>query len=219
MRPVRSRRFRLVAAVVAFLALAVGTVAAAHPMSRDKWSLRTAVQIADGKLDAIVVLEVPFDVVTKDLKADMDAARAAPDASKAAQQVLDAYTKAHWDRLGKGLTLQIDGKKVAGSWKPRDNRLNGKGAVTGGFFMYIVEFVPDAPLTLGTPVTITIDDAGYADVDMVYSAMVVAGDGWTVEDNSAAKLLPATPYDINNPAFWVADPALRHLAARFARTP
>ena len=84
MRPVRSRRFRLVAAVVAFLALAVGTVAAAHPMSRDKWSLRTAVQIADGKLDAIVVLEVPFDVVTKDLKADMDAARAAPDATSGA---------------------------------------------------------------------------------------------------------------------------------------
>ena len=68
--------------VLLVVALAVPS-AQAHPMSRDKYSLRTAVQLTGGKLDAVVVLEVPFDVVTGDVRPDMEKARTAADSTAA----------------------------------------------------------------------------------------------------------------------------------------
>lgn len=201
------------------IALCVALPALAHPMTRDAWSLRTAVQLAGETLDVVVVLEVPFDVVTSDLKADLDAARTSADASKAAQAVLDRYTQKHFDTMAAGLSLTIDGKKVAGAWKPRKNRLNGKGAVTGGFFMYIVEFVPAAPPAFGREVRVVVHNGGYTEPKMVYSAMVVSGVGWTVAEDSSKSLLPDKPYDLNGPEFWVSDAALRKVSARYTRTP
>lgn len=209
---------KVLAVVVSVLAVLPGS-AGAHPLSRDQWSLRSAVQLADQKLDVVVVLEVPFAVVAKDLKPMLDAARQAPNAAQAAEQVITDYAKKHWDALGKACTLTVDGKKVAGAWRASSNRLNGKGAVEGGFFLYIVEFAPSAPLVLDGDVTIVVDDKAYLDAPMVYSAFVHAGAGWKVASNSAAKLLPARPYDLNAPDFWVSDPALRRLEARFVKAP
>lgn len=205
---------------VLLVGLWVSGAAHAHPMSRDQWSLRTAVQLVADKLDAVVVLEVPFDVVAKALKPGLDAARSQGQAAPtAADAVIQGYAKQHFDTLAKHLTLTVDGRSVPGAWRPSANRLNGKGAVEGGFFLYIVEFVPSGPLPLDADVTLVVDDRAYLDAPMVYSAMVVAGTGWKVVSSSAAKLLPARPYDLNAPDFWVADPALRRVEARFQRTP
>ena len=193
--------------------------ALAHPMSRDKWSLRTAVQLAGDKLDALVVLEVPFDVVSADLKAGLDEARASENPARSAQQVLDGYAKKHWDQLAAGLTLTVNGAPVEGAWTPRNNRMNGKGAANGGFFMYIVEFVPQTPFVWDTAVDIGVKNTGYSEPPMVYSAMVVAGEGWRVEKNSTVDLLPKRPYDLNAKDFWIADPALREVSVRYAPEP
>lgn len=197
----------------------VGVRAEAHPLSRDQWSLRSAVQLAGEKLDAVVVLEVPFAVVAQELKPDLDAARKAPNAAQAAEAAITTYAGRHWEAMAKGLTLTVDGRRVAGTWKPSANRLNGKGAVEGGFFLYIVEFVATSPPVLDGDVTVVVDNKGYPDKPMVYSAMVHAGTGWKVASNSAARLLPSRPYDLNAADFWVADPALRRVEARFVKAP
>ncbi len=208
-------------AVMAMLAVLWGypQPAGAHPMSRDAWSLRTAVQLAGEKLDVVVVMEVPFAVVAGDLRPALDEARKAPNAALAAEAAVTAYAQRHFSALGKALTVRLNGAPLAGTWRASANRLNGKGAVEGGFFLYIVEFVPKSPPVLGSAVRIEVDNAAYPDPTMVYSVMVHAGSGWSVSQNSAAKLLPSRPYDLNAPDFWVSDPALRKLDARFVKAP
>ena len=194
----------------------LGGPAEAHPMSRDKYSLRTAVRLSTSQLDAVVVLEVPMDVVTSALRARIDAATAA---STEARAVVDAYSAAQWQAMAAGLSLTIDGQAVPGRWLPREDRFNGKGAVSEGFFMYIVEFRPDGPLRLDGDVTVRVVNKGFTEVPMVYSAWVLAGDGWTLASSSAQRALPGRAYDLNDPAFWVEDPSLRTVEARFVAAP
>lgn len=202
-------------AVWASLGLSSG--ASAHPMSREDWSLRTAVQVDADRLDVVVVLEVPFDVVSKELGADMTAARDAADPAASAQKVLDAYTRGHWDRLAAGLKLWVNGEPVSGHWAPKNSRLNGKGAVSAGFFMYIVEFVPDAPWVLGDEVDVMVGNVAYAHAPMVYSAMVVTGTPWQVAWDTARLSLPSGAYNVDDPRFWVRDVRLRALRAHVVR--
>lgn len=191
----------------------------AHPMSRVDYSMRAAVQLDGDHLEAVVVMEVPFDVVAADLRAGMEAARTAAEPTAQAQQVLDAYSHKVWDQLGQGLRVRVNGQVVPGTWGPKDNRLNGKGAVTGGFFLYMVEFRPAAPLVLGKSVDVVIENWGMADKPMVYSAMVVPGRGWTVTMDSSRIALPNAPYNVDDPRFWTRNLSLRRLEARFAATP
>ncbi len=204
---------------VAMVALLTASVASAHPMSRVDYSMRAAIQFDGDHLEAVVVMEVPFDVVAADLRAGMEAARSATEPSHQAQQVLDAYSHKVWDQMGQGLRVRVDGQVVPGTWGPKDNRLNGKGAVTGGFFLYMVEFKPSAPLKLDQDVDVVIENWGLADKPMVYSAMVVAGRGWKVTMDSSRVALPNAPYNVDDPRFWTRDLSLRRLEARFVSTP
>lgn len=199
--------------------LIVSAVASAHPMSRSDYSVRSAIQLDGDQLEAVVVMEVPFDVVAGELRQDMETARAAKNPSHQAQAVLDAYSRRHWDAMGGGLRVRVNGEVVPGTWGPKDNRLNGKGAVTGGFFLYMVEFTPAAPLKLAGDVSVVIENHGYADKPMVYSAMVVAGKGWRVSLDSSRFALPNAPYNVDDARFWTRDLSLRRLEARFAATP
>jgi hypothetical protein len=194
-------------------------LALAHPLSRDRYSLRTAVRVEADRTDVLVVLEIPFDVVMKDVRAGLDAAGVSAEGGAPAREVLDRYNQSVWRRLADGLLLLVDGQPVAGSWVPSSNRYNGKGAVTEGFFVYIVEHRPAAPLALGPEPSITVVNTAWPDAPMAYSAYVAAGPGWTVASSSAARLLPERPYDLNDASFWVDDAALRLLTARFRRAP
>jgi hypothetical protein len=205
--------------VALMVGLLTASVASAHPMSRVDYSMRTAIQLDGDRLEAVVVMEVPFDVVAADLRAGMEAARSANDPSHQAQQVLDAYSHKVWDQLGQGLRVRVNGQVVPGSWGPKENRLNGKGAVTGGFFLYMVEFKPAAPLQLGPGVDVVVENWGMADKPMVYSAMVVAGRGWTVTMDSSRVALPNAPYNVDDPRFWTRNLSLRRLEARFVAAP
>jgi hypothetical protein len=198
-------------------------LAVAHPMSRDRYSLRAALRMDGDRLSALVVLEVPFDVVMASLKADVDAtdiARVGPDglpAAEDARRLLDTHNATIWRQLGEGLILVANGAPVPGAWGPSDSRFNGKGSVTEGFFMYVIEFRAAEGWSAPADLDLTLYDAAWPDVPMSYSAYVEAGRGWAVRSNSAAAALPARPYDLNDPAFWVDDPALRVLRVRFQR--
>ncbi|HMU81023.1 MAG TPA: hypothetical protein PKC57_12250, partial [Microthrixaceae bacterium] len=182
------------------------TLALAHPLSRDRYSLRAAIRVEQDRADVVVVLEVPFDRVMQDLRGGLDAAGVRPEASAPAREVLDRYNAAMWRQMADHLLLLVDGRPVAATWRPSDSRYNGKGAVTEGFFVYIVELAPDAPLQLGRQATLTLVDTGWPDAPMAYSAYVGAGKGWTVTDSSARGVMPDRPYDLNDPSFWVTDP-------------
>lgn len=203
----------------AWALLLVSVVADAHPLSRDRYSLRTALRLDADKLDALVVLEIPFDKVMAELKTGLDAAGTTAQSGAPAREVLDAYTAGVWKELGEGLILLADGRPVPGTWAPADSRYNGKGAVTEGFFIYIVEFKPTAPWAFGPGVSLQVLDANWPSAPMAYSAYVEAGKGWKVAYSSAARSLPDKPYDLNDPAFWVDDPAMRVLSVRFERAP
>lgn len=193
-------------------------LALAHPLSRDRYSLRTAVRVEAERVDVLVVLEIPFDTVMSEVRGGLDAAGVAPDAGLPAREVLDRYNSSVWRRMGEGLLVLADGAPVAGTWVPSSNRYNGKGAVTEGFFVYIVEYRPEVPLRLGPTAELTVINTAWPEAPMAYSAYVAAGSGWTLTASSTQGLLPARTYDLNDPAFWVEDPALRLLTARFARS-
>lgn len=200
--------------VVGLLGLALA--AEAHPLSKDKYSFRTALRLDGAELDAVVVLEVPFDVVRVDVAEAMKAAKTSDDPAGAAEAVLDGYRDAQFAAIADGLRLTVDGEAVPGRWVPRDNRLNGKASVAGGFFMYIVEFQPKGALELDDDVTVRVDNQGYPEAPMVYSAMVLSGEGWSLASQEP-DVLPDGPYDLNDPRFWVEDPRLRKVGARWTR--
>jgi hypothetical protein len=200
--------------------LAVGllasTLAWAHPLSRDKYSLRTQLRVASDQVEIVVLLEVPFDVVMGELKDDLEAARSTAQ-RHAARQVLDAYARKQFSALAAGLSVSIDDTPLKGTWRPKSSPYNGKGAVTEGFFLYMVEFVPDGPAPLDDDVTVVVTNAAYADRPMVYSAWAIDGTGWTVASHSAQPLLPDKAYDPTDAAFWIEDDALRTFTVRAVR--
>lgn len=198
------------------LLLAALAVADAHPLARDRYSLRAALRLDGDRVDALVVLEIPFDVVVKSLGGELQASGVDP-ASASAREARDAWTASVWKRLADGLVLTVDGVVPAGAWAPSDNRYNGKGVASEGFFLYVVEFRPAGPITLDGDVTLDLVNTGWTDAPMSYSAVVMPGKGWTVTEHSLSGVLPDRPYDLNDPAFWVDDPGLRALRARFVK--
>lgn len=195
------------AAVLACVGLASDVHA--HPLARDRYSYRVAVQVGDGGLRALAVLEVPFETV-------MAALRTA-DGRPPDRSALDAWNRRVWAGMGDHLLLRVDGRVVPGAWRPSDSPLNARGSVSEGFFVYIVEFAPTEPWALRDGATVLLANAGWSDVPMALSAWVVAEDGWRVVDSTAALSLPSSGYDLNDPRYWSDDPALRLLEARFAR--
>lgn len=200
-----------------WMALLWSLAASAHPLSRDKYSLRTQVRVELGKVEAVVVLEVPFDVVMQELRGELEIAQ--EKGREAARAVLDAYAQRQFRQLGDGLSVTVDGKRIEGRWRAKSSPYNGKGAVTEGFFMYIVEFVPSGSVALDDDVTLVVANTSYADKPMAYSAWAVEGQDWAVAESSAHKSLPTRSYDPTSPDFWVEDPALRTLTVRVTRKP
>jgi len=198
---------------VAGLALAIGLAvpgASAHPLSRDQWSLRTAVRVARDDVQVIAVLEVPFDVVGKAIRARREAAPDTP-----VDQLLSAYGRTALQTLASQATLTIDGQAVQGRFVAKDHPLNGRGSASGGFFTWFVEFRPEGAWPLDGDVTVGVAHGGYTDVDIVYSTLADAGPGWTLAEDSSRQVLPDRPYRLEDPAFWSPDPRLRTLTARF----
>lgn len=185
-------------------------VALAHPAARDRYSLRAALRLDGDRLDALVVLEIPYDTVVKEVAAQ---------AEGTAFEARDAHTRGVWDALGAALVLTVDDRPVPGAWRPSDSRYNGKGSPTEGFFLYVVQFEPAAPVVLGDAVSVRVTNTGWLAEPMTYSAMVMPGAGWTVVRSSLEGLLPDRAYDLNDPAFWIDDARLRDVSVTFGRRP
>lgn len=190
--------------------------ASAHPLSRELFSFRTALRLDGDRLDALVVLEIPFDVVMAGLRERLGTDKPALD-DPASRAAVDAWNQRIWEKMADGLLLVADGQIVPGRWKPSGSRYNGQGAVTEGFFLYVVEFEAAAPLPESTSHTVRVTNIGWPDAPMAWSGVVFPGAGWTVTQSSTTGILPDRPYALDDAAFWVADPSLRTVEGRWTR--
>lgn len=188
------------------------SAAPAHPLSKDTWSLRTAVRVRGDAVEALAVLEVPFDVVG----AAVRQARAA-DPDTPASVHLEAVSAGYLLELAAQARVEVDGVAVPGAWVAKDHPMNGRGSASEGFFTYLVTFAPAGAWPLDDDVTVRIAHTGFADAPMVYSVFAVGEAGWTVRAHSAQGILPDGPYRIDEPAFWSDDARLRAFEGRFTR--
>lgn len=200
-------------AALLLAALLAPTPASAHPFSKTSYSARSALRIGDSGLKAVAVLEVPAQFVLDQLTA------MAGEGKKPGRAHLKKLNEQTWAAMGAALTLKLDGEAVSGEWKAVKNDINGKGAE--GFFVYLVAFVPLAPLTLGERAEITVINDGWRAADIYLSGMARADEGWAVESCSAEDLLGdgSRKFAVNEPGSWSRDEALRTLRAVFVKEP
>jgi len=188
--------------------LLLPSLAVAHPFSKTAYSSRSAVRVGDGKLKAIVVVEVPAQVV-------LDRLTGLADGKKPNRKHVAALNEQIWGEIAAGLTVTVDGATPDGAWKPVPSKTNGKGAE--GFFVYLVGYeLTDAP-TWGSPVVVELSNTGFADVELYLSGMAKADPGWTITENTAEATLGAGEFSVSDPNSWKQDDALRTLRVVYER--
>lgn len=176
------------------LLLLLPTVADAHPMGRDEYSLRAGVEMREEGVRVILMGEIPMAKVITGLGQLAGGTRP----TKAHQA---AWNEARYDELAKGQTLTVDGEAVEVTWSPSRSALNGRAI--DGFFVYVIEAsIPAA--SLDEDVTVRLQDQAWTEAPMVYSAQARASDGWTVAESTA-------------PDDWTEDAAVRDLTVRFVK--
>jgi|GEM_PF-4019781 len=208
------------------LLLLLPAFASAHPMSRDQWSLRHAMKLDAGGLTAVVVLEIPDQMVVDELKAAEAIAQAGVQAgtdkrspSELRRDLVDAQRKEQWKLLGRGVSLTVNGKPVDVAFTPHDTPANGRAM--SGFFLYIVsvKLPADHPALAGETVAAVLQDDAYPVPPMVFSALVKGGDDWLPTFDSSTAVFgddrgSGLPDD---PRSWSDDKSLRRLEAKWKR--
>lgn len=207
------------------LALLFSAPAAAHPFSRESYSIRQALKVQGDKLLAVAILEVPANQVMADLlgAAEAEARKDELDAKaidlKVSRNLVDRYNREIWARMGEGLTLKINGEVVKGKWKPLKSKGNGKGGE--GFFVYMIAFDTRGKASLGSEATVELTNTGWADVPMYYAGLINVGESWTVVEDNARDILgpiaETSEPDVSNPAGWTKDEGLRNLRVVFKK--
>jgi len=194
----RSRAFLGVSlAVLSWLWLGAGA-ALAHPVGNERYSLLHAIQLDDrDQLALVTILEIPMMVTLREVAQEIEGQ---PDREAA----VEAYTAAQCAQLAAGLTVEVNGEVVSGTWKQMDDPRNGK--LIEAFFTYLVEFVPDRPLKIRPkPLEVVIRDTSYAEADMVFAGRVEATPPWIV----ASRTVPHGE--------WSDEISWRTLRAKFER--
>jgi hypothetical protein len=222
MRGPYTRRSRSALLALLLLALCWPTASIGHPMSRDAYSLRNAVKLGPDGLQAVVILEVPADVVMGSLLEDFEGGATGEELDEqVARAKVRRWNEGQWDLMGAGLKVFVNGEEAPGEWGALRSDANGKGGE--GFFVYMVGFRPKskaAPIwDFGDEATIEIRNTIYPDKPMFLSALVSYGDGWTIGSNSAKDVIgeKAEVPDLTNPDAWSEDPSLRTLTVVYQR--
>jgi hypothetical protein len=203
-------------------ALGLAGPAMAHPLSRDAWSLRNAVKLGPDGVQAVVIMEVPADVVMAALREDFEGEATGEELDETvARAQVRRWNEGLWQDMARGLELRIDGQLAPGEWSPLRSDANGKGGE--GFFVYMVGFRPkraQSPIwKLGDEVTIELRDTIAPEEPMFLTALVATDGPWTVKASSAEAVLgdQAGAPDLDDPEAWSEDPSLRTLTVTFSR--
>jgi hypothetical protein len=214
------------AAPLASVALLLGLASPAALLAHSFWpthhSAKSAVSLDDERgLQAAVVIEVPaFELLASfkehyaslDLMAEIEAGRFAELEAK--------FRDLQLERFAGALELRIDGRPAAGTWRPVDTPINGKG--TEGFFVYLLEFAFAAPPELGPSVEVRLQNRALPGLDVVMANVAEASGGWRVAESSIPPPapLPELPEGAeygDDLGLWSVDPAKRDLRVVFTR--
>ncbi len=206
-------RTQLLVLSVAVLLGLLPALAHAHPYGTKFHSMRNELRVTPEGVEAVVVLEVPTQVVLRQYKQRYAEAEIAPeDADR-------DFLAWQCDRLGEGLRLSVNGEPAEGSWVPADHPSNGRGGER--FFVYLMRFAFDAAPALGERIELALDNGSLPRARMYYSGFAEAGEPWAVVSNSARDLIgeKADAKEVDDdPDAWTREEAARRLEAVFART-
>ncbi len=194
------------------LSLLVAGPAAAHPFGTKFHSMRHELRMGEQGLEAVVILEVPTQVVLRIYQSRYAEA-------EISTQDAEADFLAWWcARLGEGLALTVDGQPAPGRWEAADHPSNGRGAEK--FFVYLLSFRFEGPVPSGTQVEVGLSNASLPKAKMYYSSFAEASGAWRVDSNSARDLIGdrADAAEVSeDPTAWTRDEAARSLKVVFAR--
>ncbi len=215
---------RTTAAITALILLFAVT-AAAHPLDREAYSLRSGLKLGPAGLMAVVVLEKPTQFVLADLRGARDpwtGKRAGEEGEDSApprrlgQDEQNAYARRQFEALTDGLSLTVNGQAITQRFTVRNTRINGKAG--RGFFVYIVELTVPVQADWGDRVEVVVRNDSFPVEPMFYSGLARAEGRWAVVSDSAADLLGADrgTGQPDDPRSWSKDARLRSLHAVFA---
>jgi hypothetical protein len=214
MKPPWSRHRLLAALLATGLVAACAPPAAAHPFSRDFYSMRSGVRLDDGQIQAVVVIEIPTPKIM------MEFVRKYGYKSDYSKGEMDEFTEYQFDRLGPMLHLTVEGREVEGTWEPVDDPRNGKGGE--GFFLVMVAFSPAEPVELPARVEVGVTNEAFEGEPMYYSGYAEAGQGWVLLHCSAEDFVGNLDSSVDFQTeldAWTDNPELRTVTARFERRP
>jgi hypothetical protein len=185
------------------------------------YSSKTAVSVAGDELQVAEVIEIPTaSLLPKfrkryrhlDLKEEIEAGRF--------DALEEQFKQELFATMGEGLSLEVDGRAVAGSWEPADTPMNGRASE--GFFVYLLEFEPAEPWQLGERVRVRVTNDLYRDRNIVLANYVETGPDWTLLESSSPQPPPGADLTVGAPAeleMWSQDPEYRDFRVVLERTP
>jgi hypothetical protein len=185
------------------------TGAAAHPYGPEYYSFRTVVDLDGRDLRVTTAVEMPTMKVLVEFAARYGHLEEIGD--KEDREFFESMLK----RVGDGLTVQIDGQPIEGSWTAADSPINGRADER--FFYYIVTFEKADALPVGGGQLAVINRVHELD-EAYYSGWIRPSSGWQVtESNLNALGNSAQSEDVSEvKEAWSKDAALRNLEARIA---
>ncbi|MCG8462892.1 MAG: hypothetical protein MI919_41940 [Holophagales bacterium] len=191
---------------LALLLLPGAQPADGHPFDATFYSARAVVEADPERVRISAAIEIPTAFILEEFLTLYG------DPSQLDQEADELFRQRQFEKLAQGLRLRLDGRPVAGAWRPVDTEANGRG--TEDFFLYLLELVPEDPTVLERQRLDLRIDLEVFPRDFIYlSATVEVEAPWRVVKNSAEPILARSGDDLYDPATgrWTVDPRLRRL--------
>ncbi len=186
--------------------------AGAHPYGPEYYSFRTVVDLDGRDLRVTTTVEMPTMKVLEEFAARYG------HLEEIGEKEDREFFESMLERVGDGLTVQLDGQAIEGDWTAADSPINGRADEK--FFYYIVTFSKAGALPAGGGELQVINRVNEA-AEAYYSGWIRPGAGWAVTGSNLNALgASAQSEDVSEvKEAWSKDGALRNLQARFAPAP
>jgi hypothetical protein len=198
---------------------ALSNTAAAHPFNTTDFSLRTALDVTDSELHAVVIAEVPTGIVLKDLAKGLGINQGFN--REQVDKLLEEYNVRLWTYLASETKLVVNGKPTKTDWKPVDKSANGKAAEE--FFVYMVEtHIPAPETSWGSTLTVEVNSNAFLNVPLFYTADHRMPDTWTktaddLDTYSTESSEGDVPFSGTGTRKWTKDSGMRNYKVTFSR--
>ena len=198
---------------------ALSTSAWAHPFNTTDFSLRTALEVKDNEIHAVIIAEVPTGVVLRDVAKGLGINEGFT--REKINNMLVDYNVRLWTYLASETTISVNGQAIKPSWKPVDSAANGKAAEE--FFVYMVETRLAAPTQAWTsPLTVQVDNKAFANVPLYYTADHKVEAPWSklkddLDDYESSSAAGDVTYPGAEPRKWTKDERMRSYTVIFTR--